>query len=585
MSSDARSALRELRRVRTRNRIGDAEWYDIAYRVYLFALVGLILVVVASDAVESVVDDDLSTELLLTRGPSLLGLGVVLAAAIGLRSGADGGPISVEPADVRHVLLAPLDRRSVLFQPGTQRFRSVIFGLALSAGVLGQLVGREVEGSRAAWAAACAGYGAMVGAWFVGAAIIAHALRVPRWMASAIGAVLLAWQGLAAWATWHDELGTVARAGPGNLAGSVALWGIRQRPIDALAIVAACAVVAVALALIGRLRLEPLVRRGELVSQLRFAATVQDLRTVVLLRRQLRAEAPRPVPWGSRRQHRRPSARSVAPPSTRSGPPGAEGAIPPPRRSATLPVAGTAMTAVAWRRGIASVRRLPASRVVRIALLAAVGGAFGSLAVTASPLYALGLLAAVFVVGMESIEPLSEEVDRPDITDGLPLDRGALYVRHLVVPAITLAVVAMVGAAVATALRPSSAAVAFSVAVPTAWLGALGPVVTTVLDAPLPLSAQNTNIFGSERGQQSPFAMAEFAGFSTAFSTIAPVILSATAVVPVLVLRADAGAGTVVRIVLGSALALALALVWVRRRDRWGLRTRAFFEEGRAART
>ncbi len=106
MSSDSRSALRELRRVRTRNRIGDAEWYDIAYRVYLFALVGLILVVWASDAVEGIVSEDLSTDLLLSRGPSVLGLLAVAAAATGLRSGADGGPISVEPADVRHVLLA-----------------------------------------------------------------------------------------------------------------------------------------------------------------------------------------------------------------------------------------------------------------------------------------------------------------------------------------------------------------------------------------------------------------------------------------------------------------------------------------------
>ena len=49
--------------------------------------------------------------------------------------------------------------------------------------------------------------------------------------------------------------------------------------------------------LAGHLRVEPLVRRGDLVSQLHFAVTMQDLRTVVLLRRQLRGEQPRTRPW------------------------------------------------------------------------------------------------------------------------------------------------------------------------------------------------------------------------------------------------------------------------------------------------
>lgn len=576
MSSDAGAALRELRRLRTRNRIGDTEWFEIAYRVYLFALVGLIIVVTASDAIEGIVSENLTTEVLLSRGPSVLGLGVMVAVAIGLRSGADGGPISVEPADVRHVLLAPLDRRSVLFQPATQRFRSVMFALAMGAGVLGQLVGREVEGSRPAWAAACAAYGAILGAAVIAPAIIAHALRLPRWAASGIGAVLLAWQGVAVWATWNDELGDVARAGPADLAGSIALWGVRQRPIDLLAALAALAAIAVALALLGRMRLEPLVRRGELVSQLRFAATAQDLRTVVLLRRQLRAEAPRAVPWGGRRPRVRRPADRVAPTAQ----------VPAPaRRAGSVPVAPAALARIIWRRGVASVRRLPASRLVRLLLLAITGGIFASLTTTASPLYALGLLAAVFVAGMESIEPLSEEVDRPDLTDGLPVERGAIYARHLMVPALTLAVVGLVGAAVATAMQPDSAAVAFALAIPTVWLGALGPIVSTVLDAPLPLAAAGTNIFGSPRGGESPFAMAEFAGFSTAFSTIAPVVLSAIGIVPVLVMRLDASPGAVLRVVVGTFLVLAAAVWWVRRRDKWGAGIRAFFEEGRAMNT
>jgi hypothetical protein len=256
-----------------------------------------------------------------------------------------------------------------------------------------------------------------------------------------------------------------------------------------------------------------------------------------------------------------------------------------PARAGAVPVRSTTLTAVAWRRGLASLRRLPFSRLARMVVLGALGGVFASLTETTSPLYALGLLAAVFLLGMEAIEPLSEEVDRPDLTDGLPLDRGALYLRHLIVPAITLTAVAMVGAATATVMDPPSAPAAFALAVPTALLGAIGPVVTTVLDAPLPLAVADTNVFGSPRGGESPFAMAEFAGFSTAFTAIAPVVLSGVAVVPVLVADIDGGIGTIARLLVGSALVIVAAAFWVRRRDRWAIGMRKFFEEGRQAGT
>ena len=299
--TDARATLRELRRTRTKRRLGSTDWYDIAYRVYLFAFAGLVLIVVLSDAIDGLIDDDVDVNVLLTKGPSILGIAVMLAVAMGLRSGADGGPISVEPADIRHVLLAPMSRRAVLFTPIWQRLRSTMFGFGLVGAVVGQLVATELVGSRAAWAASCAIYGAIIGASFVGAGVLAHAVRLPRWTASAVGTALVAWQAAVAWGIWNDTTEGLARIAPANLAGSVALWGIDQRPIDWLAIVAAIIVIGVSLACGGRLRLEPLSRRGELVSQLRFAATSQDLRTVVLLRRQLRAEAPRNRAWfGSR---------------------------------------------------------------------------------------------------------------------------------------------------------------------------------------------------------------------------------------------------------------------------------------------
>ena len=205
---EQRAALRDLRRTRQQRRLGDTEWFDVAYRVYLFALAGLIAVVVASDAIGGVIGDDVTSDDLLTRGPSIAGLLIVVALALGLRSGADGGPVSIEVADVSYLLLAPISRRDVMVRPVGQRIRSAMFSVAVPAGVLGQFIAREVEGSRAAWAAAGAAFGALTGATFVISAVLSHTLRAPRWLATTIGALLLGWQGLAAWATWTVRSGT-----------------------------------------------------------------------------------------------------------------------------------------------------------------------------------------------------------------------------------------------------------------------------------------------------------------------------------------------------------------------------------------
>lgn len=556
---DDRSALRDLRRARQLRRLGDTEWFDVAYRVYLFALGGMIAVVIASDAIDGLIGNDVTTSDLLGRGPSILGVAVASAIGLGMRSGADGGPVAVEVADIRHVLLAPLSRRRAMLRPVAQRIRSMIFSLGLAGAVLGQFVGREVDGSRAAWAGAGALFGGLTGAMFVTTAVVSHALRLPRWGATLIAAVVVGWQCAAAWVTWSEPTNTALRPGPTNLAGSLAFWGIRQRGIDVVAIVVALAAIVLALALGGRLRIEPLARRGKLVSQLRFAATVQDLRTVVMLRRQLRAETLRSRPWFGR----------VRPPlATRTD-----------RSSHTARFASTEW--MIWRRGLRSLRRLPASRLGRIATLAALGGVCGALTVSSSLLFLLGLLAAVFLVGMESIEPLSQEVDRPDLTDGLPVDRGELYTNHLVAPAVLLAIAGLIGAGATSVVEPRFAAAALAIAIPTALLGAVGPVVGTVLDAPTPIGVADTNIMGAPRNQETSMVPPEFAGFSNAFSTFMPLVLSALGLLPTVAMRADPSAATALRAAVGTTLALAVLAWWIRRRDGWGVKIRAFFEVGR----
>jgi hypothetical protein len=561
----AKATLAELRRTRQRRRLGDTDWYDIAYRVYLFALVGLALVVWVSDAIDGVIGDGIDSADLLERGPSVIGIIVVAAFALGVRSGADGGPIAIEVADIRHVLLSPISRRSVMLRPVAQRLRAAAFALGLGGAVLGQLIATEVEGSRTAWAAACGAFGAIVGVTFVATAVIAHTLRVPRWLATALAALALAWQGAVAWGIWHGETTELARLAPGNVAGRLALWGIDQRPLDVVAIAIAVAMAAAALAMGGRLRVEALARRGELVSQLRFAATVQDLRTVVQLRRQLRSETLRTRPWGQRRAPIRPTPTGTPRGRTTLG--AADPTSPSPR--------------TIWRRDSRSLRRLPVARLVRIALLAAIGGVGAALAISASPLFGLLLLGALFFVGLESLEPLSQEIDRPDLTDAIPVERGWIYVHHLVASAVLLVAVALVGAAVAVAVDPDLGAMAFAVAVPMVWAGATGAVVVTVLDAPTAPSP--TTLLGTPRDAETSLVPPEFTGFSTAVRTLLPIVISAVGTAPVFVARFADDAASVGRSLVGLALFTAFVVLWVRRRDPWGTKVRAFMEEGRAA--
>ena len=223
------------------------------------------------------------------HGPAVLGLFVAFAFMAGIRGGAQGGPVALEAADVAHVMLAPVDRRRALMRPAMQRLRSAIFAGAMAGAIVGQLAGRRLPGSLIAWAGGRR-------------AVRRHSRRpsgsAPRcWRTRCacragspplLGTVTLAWQ--AAAVAWHMP-------GPATLAGSLGLWGWRQHPVDLVAV--AVTVIGVVVGLrAARAAVTGCARPASaLVAQLRFAVTMQDLRTVILLRRQLNQEHPRRRPY------------------------------------------------------------------------------------------------------------------------------------------------------------------------------------------------------------------------------------------------------------------------------------------------
>jgi hypothetical protein len=528
-------ALRDLRRRRQLNRLGSLDWFDAAYRAYLFGGFGGGGVLWISS---SIGDDQLSpsaADAVLRHGPKVLGVVVALAFLAGVRGGSQGGPIALEGADVAHVMLAPVDRLRALRRPAVQRLRSALFAGVVGGMAVGQLAGRRLPGTVVAWAGGGALYGANVAAVWMAAALLAHTLRAPRWLATVLGLAALLWQVAAV--VWHIDGGF-------DLDGSLGLWGWRQHPIDLLPVAISAVALVVGFALLRRISLDALARRSSLVAQLRFAVTMQDLRTVVLLRRQLNQEHPRRRPY------------------LRVG--GAR--------------TGAGFTASVWRRGWHGLLRFPITRVVRITALAAAVGALQAAVVRGTTPALVASAIVGFVLGLEVMEPLSQEVDQPDRAAAMPVERGELMVRHLAAPAVALVPFAAVAAVVALAtLGFNSEAVVPVVvlALPTLWASALGGVVSIVRDAP---------DLTSSAGQQA-FMPPEMVGFTTALRLLWPIVVSALGTSTVLLPRAALSlggsvTGAAVRAALGCLLLAALVAYWVKVRDRVRQKIRRFMEEG-----
>ena len=181
---------------------------------------------------------------------------------------------------------------------------------------------------------------------------------------------------------------------------------------------------------------------------------------------------------------------------------------------------------------------------------------------------------SLYLLGLDALEPLSQEVDHPDQADGVPHERGWLLVRHIAAPAVGLVPFALLGAGWSPPLSRPRGPVRSALAMPITWLGAGGAAVSVLRDAPDPLSPPVAS---------SAAVPPEFAGFTSTFRLVWPIAVSAIATVPVLAMRELPAAGTAARALAGLALVLIALVWWVRRRDEWRTKWRDFVHAGRRA--
>jgi hypothetical protein len=450
-------ALRDLRRARHQRHREDFDWVETLYRVYVTFLsaVAVIWLSVSKVTDEAAAGGGLAD--IRRHGAAVLGLLVAFLVTLGLRSGARGGPLSLEGADVRVVLLAPIGRRLALRAPALRQVRSAAFGGLCVGAVAGNLAGQRLPGRFVGWVAAGAGLGLLAALLSVGVALVACGFRVTRPAGSALGAAVMGWSvaDLVA-GTATSPLSLIGRIGLAALPGDVR--GGSPAVAIAAGVALTAAVLGVAAARLGAMSLEAAEHRGRLAAQLRFALSLQDLRAVVLLRRRLAAEEPRPRPWLRLGD----GGAAGAAPSGEDGPPGpwwrgrslpAQAGASASKRSAGFFEGWRDRTALAVRRrGLQSILRWPAPRILRVAGLGTVAGlaAGGAWEGTTPLLIVAGV--ALFVAALDALEPLAQEMDHPTRRDSFPVAPGRLAAAAVAVPTAVLGVTAAIGAAVAVAV-------------------------------------------------------------------------------------------------------------------------------------
>ena len=508
-------AMTALRGTRRRRRLGDVVWGDLAYRVYTTALASLVLVIFASGFVG---DQELSASAVATvtaDGPAWVGLFVASLMVLGLRSGLRSGPIALEGADVHHLLLAPLDRSAVLRRPVGGMVGYGAVGAALLGALVGALCAQRLPGSSSSWLLSGALFGLTCATLTLGTGLVTASRRVRRPTLDLVVAALWLWSLL-------DVVGVVPDA-PLSFVGSMLLWPLDVELVAVLGTLLGIVLVVVGAAIVGGLSIEAARRRTQLVGQLRFAVTQQDLRSVMLLRRQLAAERPR----------NRPRIRRL------------------PRFIGRFPV---------FARDLQSLLRWPTVRIVRVLVLC-IGAALALRGVWdgTTPLVLVAGIAG-YVAALDAVEPLAQEIDHPTVLRSYPVAQGMVLVRHLVAPVLVLLLSGAVALGVAWALGPAAEVLT---------VGA----ITLVSASVAAVAGASISVVSEAVLDQTGEAMMppEVAGPRVVVRTLWPPLVAVIGTLPVLaaqrVMRDGGSVEPVAAAVAGASLALsAIVFTWVRYR-------------------
>lgn len=399
-----RDGLRALRTRRRVQRLRNLDWVDALYRAYVVGISSIAALMTLAFIVGDTAAGRDTVNAVRDHGPAIVGILVALAVAIGLRSGSHGGPLAFEAADVQNVLLAPIDRGIVVRSAAYRQLRGVLSTGVVAGAIVGVVAAPRLGGAHpdiASWLFTGIGFGVALALAAWASALVAGVFRLGQLGALVIGSALVAWSAV--------DVAINLSTAPSTWLGHLALLPLDANLLAIAGVVVVGIMIAVGLTQAGGISLEPVLHRAQLVRALRFAATIQDLRAVITLRRQLSHEVSRRRPWIRLRP---------APPTGRG----------------------------MWRRDWHGILRWPGSRVTRVFVLTLVAGASCSAALMGTtPLFAVAAIAA-YMVALDAVEGLAQELDHPDRGAGLPITTGDLALGHLYAPATLMALLGALAA-------------------------------------------------------------------------------------------------------------------------------------------
>ena len=442
-----RATTRAMRRARRRHYVSESDWVDSLYKAYLTVLltgVALFYLTVAFEGTR--VTPSTITDVTRT-GVAVLGLAVALLVLLGLRSGSRGGPLAPDAADVAYLLLAPIPRAEVLRAAAFRQVRGVILVPALAGGVAGSVASGTFGGERVEWIATGVAFAVLTALAVWGAALVVSGTRTGARTANVVGLVLVIWSAI--------DVALSSATSPTAQIARIAVLPLTTSPLAGLGALGALGVVAVGLTVVGGVSLEALRRRAHLLGELRFAATLQDMRSVIVVHRELAQDLPRSRPWWDAGGLGR-------------GRGGTSGAC--------------------WERDWRGIARWPFSRFARVVALAVVAGI--ATAGILDGTYAFVLLAGllVYVVGIDAVEGLAQESDHAVRPQQYPRRWADLVQAHLFAPAMLLVGLGTFGLVACWLVGGSTDALAVAaiILVPVALTGTVGAALSVVLGAPPP---------------------------------------------------------------------------------------------------
>ncbi|MGA9598155.1 MAG: hypothetical protein WBV06_18520 [Acidimicrobiia bacterium] len=506
---DARDAVRDLEQARRDSRRQRIDFWEALYQAYVagFALAGAAAVVASFLPEDQVTAGEFAT--VIARAPAVVGLVLALAVAVGLRSGSRGGPLVFEPPTVHYLLQSPVDRAFITRRSALSQLRSAATWGAGGGMAVGLGTSAALPGGAFLLVVGFGVVGVLTAVALFASALVASGHRLKPTGAAVIGLAVVGWSAA--------DLVARTATSPMSLIGELALLKDTARVTSLIGIVVVAALLFLAMASAGSISLEAALRRSGLVSQIRFALTMQDLRTVVVLRRRLTGHTHRSKAW-----------------------------LPIPRT--------TGNRAPALQRTMRGLLHSPPSTLIRAATLGiGAGAALGLAQRWAAPVALLtGLL--LFLAAYDFVEALAQEIDKPTLWANKPVWPGDIVVRLTMAGAACMAPVAVVAVVTAWLVGGVDMLVVALGAVPAATVGAaVGAGVSTVLGAPTISSASMES---------------EMFALTTVPRILAPPAIAVIPLIPVVAGIvgdvAPAASGTNSLFLMG--ITCSLALMWLRSR-------------------